>query len=95
VTEITLQFLEGKNEIWRILTTGLPDSPRVAIIDADAHTALIDRPYRVTGTWRLRSSKNQTRLRLTVTSGGGRTLLAGRIVSDLRDVKLYADNDRT
>jgi hypothetical protein len=104
----TLRFLEGKNEVcWRILTTGLPAGTRVAIIDTNFHKALVDRPlrpgksvgcarYTTPGHASLAQSfkRGRAHLRLTVTSSGGRGLLAGRIVSDLRDLKLSAGDHR-
>jgi hypothetical protein len=105
----TLRFLEGKNEVcWRILTTGLPARTRFAIIDADVDKILIDRPlrpgkavgcahYAEPGHENLAQpfKQGQANLRLTVTSLGGRRLLSGRIVSDLRDLKLSAGDSRT
>jgi hypothetical protein len=96
----TLRFIDSRNEVcWRILTSGLPDHTRVAMIDAN-HKVLLDRPLQPGGTvgcagyaepnhrsLAMPFKRGTAHLQLVVTSVVGRSLLSGRIVPDLRDLR--------
>jgi alpha-1,2-mannosyltransferase len=100
----TLRLLKSKNEIcWTIVTRGLPARTRAEIIDTGLHRVLFDHPLqrgRSVGCAGYVGANNEnialpfkqetTHLSLTVTSLSGRRLLAGRIVSDLRHLRVPA-----